>query len=544
MEFKWKKETLKVEVEKFGKANITVRQQLDLVWPCLGELAGNKAREKTELVRKTREQIDQAQKCGFFPQDLEHVDVLKAVAIIMAGFDELAPNSVPRSSPSTGAAEPDERGDLDPEAELVKCWNTREDRCKPRVYVAKNNLGQGCGGYCRKELYDTVVQGVRQTVHDVFSSEFEDETETEGPQACAQGKQQREEEEGPSMGTWPILSTADGDKGRGATLTTSNDRAETNTVQYQTRSATKPQIQAPLLTAAHDPHTRIYSPFSLTDRACLTDKLPAPSGGGAIFMQRFTDATQGLPLGMGDLRAICGTKLTFQELRNLEEIAGTHNLRDELPLTGAILREVGSAMRRMFPAPLGLLSNCVFQMGKSETGLAYLSRTRREWTEASGMDPSASLLMTQLYREAVLKGSPVEVADQLRDDPSLTNADQAEWKTHFLHRHTRFQEREKSNADREEAMRKELLQLQVQEAKRANTAYKKDKQMTQQTSLDAAGQGSSPAHAPRPGEAQSQFLPQLPAPPTQLALPAPPPAPTIQGAQLALTYPGQFPMQQ
>nr|XP_055050683.1 uncharacterized protein LOC129436522 [Misgurnus anguillicaudatus] len=225
-----------------------------------------------------------------------------------------------------------------------------------------------------------------------------------------------------------------------------------------------------------------YKPWSFTDMGAILAKLPHITSGGGKWIGKVISLTQGHTLAIGDLRALLGQVLTVGQITEIEREAGTVGIYDDHPYC-RVASEWGKALRKLYPAPAGTLYNIKFSPKGEETAAAYLSRCKGEWEEHTGAHPHSDKMQEQMFRAAVLEGTPKSVQDEIKANPDLPGAVCDVWERHFLHHMSRANEKEKEKVGEVEELKKQLLRLQLQEARskiNEEKEKKKDKQMVVQ----------------------------------------------------------------
>lgn len=91
-----------------------------------------------------------------------------------------------------------------------------------------------------------------------------------------------------------------------------------------------------------------YRPYTMTDMAALSDKLPPLSQGGAVWIRKLLSLTAGTHLAMGDIRALITSSSSAEHLRQVENTAHTNTVPHEAALA-AVSVHIFTALRTVFP---------------------------------------------------------------------------------------------------------------------------------------------------------------------------------------------------
>lgn len=261
-------------------------------------------------------------------------------------------------------------------------------------------------------------------------------------------------------------------------------------------------LMIPLITKSGG--NKVYQPFSFTDMGCILDKMPNPVEGGGPWMNKLCQLTTGQELAMGDWRALIGNQVGSWETQQLETMANTLTHPDDEPFNPNSTA-IGRAMRHRFPVPQGAIHNLSFSPKAGEEIPEYLLRCKDTWTNVAGKHPGSDDLQQVLFRKAVMAGMPKVVQQAMEANPDIPGCDTAKWEKHLAHHHRHHRIKQEEAEETEAESGKQLLKLQLDEAKRKATDARKLKdqkgaQMVQQVP------------APQPPQCPQQ-PPVMPGPP-------------------------------
>ncbi|XP_026184358.1 uncharacterized protein LOC113143106 [Mastacembelus armatus] len=129
-------------------------------------------------------------------------------------------------------------------------------------------------------------------------------------------------------------------------------------------------------------------------------------------------------LSLGDFRAVASRCLTFRDLKEVEEQAGTDRESDETPLV-SVFTEIGEVMREKFPLP-NSAGVPTLPWKSDQTPREDLDNCKEAWEKITGCHPGKRGLQQEWFRQAVMEGVPRSVKDAMMANPDLPGSSSAE----------------------------------------------------------------------------------------------------------------------
>ncbi|CAJ1079145.1 uncharacterized protein LOC125008963 [Xyrichtys novacula] len=216
---------------------------------------------------------------------------------------------------------------------------------------------------------------------------------------------------------------------------------------------------------------KIYKPFAVSDTQTISDKLPPISEGGNLWLDKLDCLTKGQDLALGDFRAILALCVTPTELRDIETCAGTISCNDDRQLV-TVIRALRNELRSKYPLPNGPMIP-KFSWDKSLSPSEYLAQCKEQWSKCTGVHPSKG--QEHWFRDAVIKGVPADVREHLENSPDLPGSTCLVWERHLKHHLQRAKDRADKEGDDDKDMQRQLMKLQLTQARRNITEGKKDR---------------------------------------------------------------------
>ena len=265
---------------------------------------------------------------------------------------------------------------------------------------------------------------------------------------------------------------------------------------------------------------QVYQPFSFTDMNAILEKMPSPTAGGRIWMDRFSQLTNGWNLCLGDWRGLIGHQLPTHEQQRIELAANTINTPDD-QLFCPMATRLGRVMRDIYPVEGRAVHSLAFALKEKETVPEFLIRCGTVWTEIAGSHPTIDKLQTSLFRKAIIEGMPKAVQGKMRENPDLLDCHTDKWEKHLNH-YVRQEEEKQKDLESEQATKKaQLLNIQLETQRRMLNEFKKPlKQSSQMLQQPRAQQGQLQ---------QQPMVPPAPAYPPVQDMYAQPPRQTGRG---------------
>ncbi|XP_028254448.1 uncharacterized protein LOC114430572 [Parambassis ranga] len=253
-----------------------------------------------------------------------------------------------------------------------------------------------------------------------------------------------------------------------------------------------------------------YKPYSVGDVNTLVEKMPPPSEGGGLWMDKLAEMTAGQTLALGDFRAIASRMMLRSELHEIETQSGTVGHGDNERFT-TYSTCIGFAMRELFPLPVST-GPPKYTWDPAVPPREHLVKCREDWTRKTGMNPSQQGVQQQWFRKAVEEGLPVSVQQALNNNPDLPGSASNVWERHVTH----HMEQHKMKTDQEnvelKGIQAQLLKLQLGQARKDVTEQRKGKKDTPAVQMVVQPQ-STPPPQPQPPVADNYSTPPWVSPP-------------------------------
>ncbi len=109
-------------------------------------------------------------------------------------------------------------------------------------------------------------------------------------------------------------------------------------------------------------------------------------------------------------------------------------------------------------------------MGESEIPTSYIQRQLRRWKEELERDPEQDIVLTALFRTAIVEAMPAEVKSKLEDMVGLNSKSHKEFRDHVVHAMEQYRKRGLKMKRQEKELQKKLTQLQLEELKEDHSA--------------------------------------------------------------------------
>ncbi|XP_027855315.1 uncharacterized protein LOC114133525 [Xiphophorus couchianus] len=207
-----------------------------------------------------------------------------------------------------------------------------------------------------------------------------------------------------------------------------------------------------------------YVPFPLGDRDAIVDKLPSITAGGSLWLAELDLLTSGMTLALGDFRAIMSRAMSGMVMRDIEHAAGTQNVSNSTP-AHQFITPLAREIKRQFPlATITPITR--FEWDYSMDPKEYINKAAETWLGQTTINPKGPHSnLTEMFREAILKGVPEQVVQSMRNNPDLTRCEYVRWERHLLHHLLKAQDELKKKQSDTKDLEIQLLKLQLQEAK-------------------------------------------------------------------------------
>ncbi|XP_032436519.1 uncharacterized protein LOC116731107 isoform X2 [Xiphophorus hellerii] len=207
-----------------------------------------------------------------------------------------------------------------------------------------------------------------------------------------------------------------------------------------------------------------YVPFPLDDREAIVDKLPSITAGGSLWLAELDLLTSGMTLALGDFRAIMSRAMSGMVMRDIEHAAGTQNVSNSTP-AHQFITPLAREIKRQFPlATIAPITR--FEWDYSMDPKEYINKAAETWFGKTTINPKGPHSnLTEMFREAILKGVPEQVVQSIRNNPDLTGCEHVRWERHLLHHLIKAQDEFKKKQSDTKDLEIQLLKLQLQEAK-------------------------------------------------------------------------------
>lgn len=229
-------------------------------------------------------------------------------------------------------------------------------------------------------------------------------------------------------------------------------------------------LTMPLLTGARG--EPVYHPYNIRDLEALVKQLPPITEGGAAWLRRLGNLTEGEELALGDFRAIGGRTLRGGGLADVEEIARTACQPNDVPYA-RVRNALSDAVREKYPTHnIGTTPRIVWSPEQSPR--EFMEHAKEQWILQTGEHPGQNGEPRAWFRSAVLAGLPERVTKDLQKNPDFAVADSAKWERHIIHRlELEKDEVNKKKQELEEAQG-QLVKLKLAEAREKLNEKKKE----------------------------------------------------------------------
>ncbi|XP_014834290.1 PREDICTED: uncharacterized protein LOC106911977 [Poecilia mexicana] len=219
-----------------------------------------------------------------------------------------------------------------------------------------------------------------------------------------------------------------------------------------------------------------YVPFPLGDRDAIVDKLPSITAGGSLWLAELDLLTSGMTLAMGDFRAIMSRCMSGMVMKEVEHAAGTQNVNNSTAVHH-VMTPLARAIKKEFPlattAPI-----TKFEWDHAMDPKEYINKSAETWLKQTTVNPKGPHTnLTEMFREAILKGVPEQVVDSIKNNPDLMGCEHVRWERHLLHHLIKAQDELKKKQSDTKDLENQLLKLQLQEAKQNIGRKRKDQMM-------------------------------------------------------------------
>ncbi|XP_073711565.1 uncharacterized protein [Misgurnus anguillicaudatus] len=222
-------------------------------------------------------------------------------------------------------------------------------------------------------------------------------------------------------------------------------------------------------------------------------KLPPITSGGGRWSNKLTTLCHGTVLALGDIRCLLGQILTNAQVKDFEQNADITTYDNDTAYT-TVSTAIGRALRAQFPTPPTVYQNIKFKIKPDETGAAYYFRCAAEWEQLVEENSINNPVTRDVFRSAVMAGAPPGVKQIMENNPDIPIANNDTWERHLVYHTDRAIDKTNKDLAEVDKLKNELLKLQLEQAKQANT---KKKQMPQQAQPITT---TATPHAPQPNQ--------------------------------------------
>ncbi|KAL4009593.1 hypothetical protein ACER0C_003445 [Sarotherodon galilaeus] len=234
--------------------------------------------------------------------------------------------------------------------------------------------------------------------------------------------------------------------------------------------ATTTSLNLPLIMGPK--HEPIYRAYKVRDLDALVKQLPPITEGGARWLRKLNMLTEGEEIAIGDFRGIAGRCVLGCGLADVEEIAGTTHLANDVPYRD-VQSDLADAVREKYPTPnTGAIPKIIWD--PQHTPSEFLARAKEQWMSETGIHPGREGESRAWFRAAVLAGLPKQVRTDLEKNPDFAVADSTQWERHVTHRLMLEQDEVNKQKKALEDAQAELVKLQLNEARDKYVGKKKE----------------------------------------------------------------------
>lgn len=237
-------------------------------------------------------------------------------------------------------------------------------------------------------------------------------------------------------------------------------------------------------------------------------------------------------LATGDIKALLAKSVGRAKTDEILEDAGLKSAvggtRKDATTFDQYQSIIWRVLRRHYPTQMDSKLLKGEQLGEVENPTSYIQRQLRRWKEELEKDPEGDIVMTTLFRTAIVEAMPSAVKARLEDVVGLNSKTTKEFCDHVAHAVEQYRKSEQKLKNQERELQRKLTQLQLEKL----TSKKKKVQATlksgeDQTAVMATLNMSSPsmqASVITPAQA-----PVMAAPPGPVSAPVPQNTPTPAG---------------
>ncbi|KAL3979054.1 hypothetical protein ACER0C_017604 [Sarotherodon galilaeus] len=220
----------------------------------------------------------------------------------------------------------------------------------------------------------------------------------------------------------------------------------------------------------------VYRSYKMRDLEALVQQLPPITEGGAAWLRKLRALTEGEELAIGDFRAIAGRTMIARGLADVEEIAKTTTLPNDVPYS-RVEDKLADAVREKYITPnVGSIPKITWD--PKYTPREFLENAKEQWMSQTGIHPGQEGENRAWFRAAALKGLPDKVTADLEKNPDFAVADSTQWERHVTHRLQLEQDTVNKQKKELEEAQVQLLKLQLSEAREKNSSKKKEKEVS------------------------------------------------------------------
>ncbi|XP_056618335.1 uncharacterized protein LOC130432826 [Triplophysa dalaica] len=223
-----------------------------------------------------------------------------------------------------------------------------------------------------------------------------------------------------------------------------------------------------------------YVPWASQDLDGLVARLPNLDEGAGKWIRMLEEETTGKLLALGDIKALLAKCVGSSKLNEL--LRAAHIRAIDIPdLDGhpfdRYRRDIWQGLRDEFPNRIDPRALKGEQMGEEENPATYIQKQLRKWKQELERDPEEDLLMTTLFRNAVVDAMPPLVKTKLEDVVGLNSKSHKEFCDHVTHAVRQYRSNELKLRNQEKELQRKLVQLQLEELarKKKTQAMVKDK---------------------------------------------------------------------
>ncbi|XP_067255976.1 involucrin-like [Chanodichthys erythropterus] len=226
-----------------------------------------------------------------------------------------------------------------------------------------------------------------------------------------------------------------------------------------------------------------YVPWAGQDLEGLVARLPDIHEGAGKWIRLLEAETIGKILAIGDIKALLAKSVGGAKTNEILEDAGLKSAvggtRKDATTFDQYRSMIWRVLRKHYPTQMDPKLLKGEQLGEMENPTSYIQKQLRRWKEELEKDPEGDIVMTTLFRTAIVEAMPSAVKARLEDVVGLNSKTTEEFCDHVAHAVEQYMRNEQKLKNQErELQRKQLEDL---------TSKKKKVQATLKSGEDQTG---------------------------------------------------------